>query len=84
MDRHDPSPQRRGTTPAQRNEIGNAIINMHASGGKPSLNFPSQFRMKRCARRSAPTVDGSMGHLLDAEHDGLSLSEFTVFELRSC
>jgi type IV secretion system protein VirB4 len=22
-----------------------------------------------------------MGHLLDAEHDGLSLSEFTVFEI---
>uniref|UniRef100_UPI0013D23E51 hypothetical protein n=1 Tax=Klebsiella pneumoniae TaxID=573 RepID=UPI0013D23E51 len=22
------------TTPAQRNEIGNAIVNMHASGGK--------------------------------------------------
>jgi type IV secretion system protein VirB4 len=27
------------------------------------------------------TVDGSMGHLLDAETDGLSLSDFTVFEI---
>ena len=28
------------------------------------------------------TVDGSMGHLLDdAEQDGLSLSDFTVFEI---
>jgi type IV secretory pathway VirB4 component len=43
------------TTPAQRNEIGNAIVNMHASGAKPSLNLWSRFRMKRCARRSAPT-----------------------------
>jgi type IV secretion system protein VirB4 len=27
------------------------------------------------------TVEGSMGHLLDAEHDGLALSRFTVFEI---
>ncbi|MNP16979.1 Type IV secretion system protein virB4 [compost metagenome] len=27
------------------------------------------------------TVDGTMGHLLDAEEDGLSLSDFTVFEI---
>lgn len=27
------------------------------------------------------TVDGTMGHLLDAEEDGLALSDFTVFEI---
>ena len=27
------------------------------------------------------TVDGAMGHLLDAEEDGLALSNFTTFEI---
>jgi hypothetical protein len=27
------------------------------------------------------TVDGTMGHLLDAEEDGLSLADFTTFEI---
>lgn len=70
------------TTPAQRNEIGNAIVNMHASGGKTLSEFvvTIQDETIREAMR-AYTVDGAMGHLLDAEHDGLSLSEFTVFEV---
>ena len=70
------------TTPAQRNEIGNAIVNMHASGGKTLSEFvvTIQDETVREAIRTY-TVDGSMGHLLDAEHDGLSLSEFTVFEV---
>ncbi|WP_239515762.1 hypothetical protein, partial [Klebsiella pneumoniae] len=61
------------TTPAQRNEIGNAIVNMHASGGKTLSEFvvTIQDETVREAIR-AYTVDGSMGHLLDAEHDGLS------------
>ncbi len=70
------------TTPAQRNEIGNAIVNMHASGGKTLSEFvvTIQDETVREAIRTY-TVDGSMGHLLDSEHDGLSLSEFTVFEV---
>ena len=27
------------------------------------------------------TIDGMMGHLLDAEEDGLHLSSFTTFEI---
>lgn len=27
------------------------------------------------------TIEGSMGHLLDAAEDGLTLSDFTVFEI---
>ncbi|WP_341897550.1 VirB4 family type IV secretion/conjugal transfer ATPase [Sphingobium sp. YR657] len=70
------------TTPAQRNEIGNAIVNMYESGGKTLSEFSIiiQDEAIRDAIRQY-TVDGAMGHLLDAEQDGLSLSDFTVFEI---
>lgn len=70
------------TTPAQRNEIGNAIVNMHESGGRTLSEFTIiiQDEAIRDALRQY-TVDGAMGHLLDAEQDGLSLSDFTVFEI---
>ena len=70
------------TTPAQRNEIGNAIVNMYESNGRTLSEFSIiiQDEAIRDAIRQY-TVDGSMGHLLDAEHDGLSLSDFTVFEI---
>jgi type IV secretion system protein VirB4 len=70
------------TTPAQRNEIGNAILSMHQSGAKTLSEFSVTIQDE--AIRDAIqqyTVDGSMGHLLDAEEDGLSLSDFTVFEI---
>jgi type IV secretion system protein VirB4 len=70
------------TTPAQRNEIGNAIMSMHASGAKTLSEFSVTIQDEniREAMRQY-TVDGSMGYLLDAEDDGLSLSDFTVFEI---
>jgi len=70
------------TTPAQRNEIGNAILSMHQSGARTlsELSVTVQDEAIREAIRQY-TVDGSMGHLLDAEEDGLSLSAFTVFEI---
>ncbi|WP_010188096.1 VirB4 family type IV secretion/conjugal transfer ATPase [Sphingomonas sp. PAMC 26605] len=70
------------TTPAQRNEIGNAIVNMYESGGKTLSEFSIiiQDEAIRDAIRQY-TVDGAMGHLLDAEQDGLALSDFTVFEI---
>lgn len=70
------------TTPAQRNEIGNAIVNMHESGGRTLSEFTIiiQDEAIRDAIRQY-TVDGAMGHLLDAEQDGLALSDFTVFEI---
>lgn len=70
------------TTPAQRNEIGNAIVNMHASGAKTLSEFSVTIQDEAIREAIKQyTVDGAMGHLLDAEHDGLSLSEFTVFEI---
>lgn len=70
------------TTPRQRNEIGNAIMSMHASGARTLSEF--SVTIQDDAIRDAIrqyTVDGTMGHLLDAEEDGLLLSDFTVFEI---
>lgn len=70
------------TTPAQRNEIGNAIMSMHESGAKTFSEFSVTIQdeaIREAIRQY--TVDGNMGHLLDAENDGLSLSDFTVFEI---
>ena len=70
------------TTPGQRNEIGNAIMSMNASGARTMSEFSVtiQDEVIREAIKQY-TVDGTMGHLLDAEEDGLSLSDFTVFEI---
>ncbi len=70
------------TTPAQRNEIGKAIINMKDSGARTMSEFV--LTVQDMAIREALqqyTVDGMMGHLLDAEQDGLELSKFTTFEI---
>lgn len=70
------------TTPSQRNEIGNAVMSMHASGARTLSEFSvtiQDITIRDTIRQY--TVDGSMGHLLDAEEDGLSLSDFTAFEI---
>ncbi|MES2264569.1 MAG: VirB4 family type IV secretion/conjugal transfer ATPase [Pseudomonadota bacterium] len=70
------------TTPAQRNEIGNAVMSMHASGARTLSEFSVTIQDEAVREAIQQyTVDGSMGHLLDAEQDGLSLSDFTVFEI---
>jgi type IV secretion/conjugal transfer VirB4 family ATPase len=70
------------TTPDQRNEIGQAIMNMHESGARTmtELTLTVQDKEIRAALKQY-TVDGLMGHLLDAEKDGLNLSTFTTFEI---
>ncbi|MFC5460734.1 VirB4 family type IV secretion/conjugal transfer ATPase [Massilia niabensis] len=70
------------TTPAQRNEIGNAIMNMHESEARTlsELSLTIQDEAIREALKQY-TVDGMMGHLLDAEEDGLELTRFTTFEI---
>lgn len=70
------------TPPDQRNEIGQAVMNMHASGAKTlsELTLTIQDENIRAALKQY-TVDGLMGHLLDAENDGLDLSTFTTFEI---
>ncbi|MDV6344796.1 VirB4 family type IV secretion/conjugal transfer ATPase [Nitrosomonas sp. Is37] len=69
-------------TPSQRNEINLALNNMYASGARTLSEF--LITIQDTTIREALTqytIDGAMGHLLDAEHDGLSLSDFTVFEI---
>ncbi len=70
------------TTPAQRNEIGHAILSMQRSGARTLSEFSVTIQdeaIREAIRQY--TVDGTMGHLLDAEEDGLSLSDFTTFEI---
>ena len=55
---------------------------MHASNARTLSEFA--LTVQDHAIREALkqyTVDGVMGHLLDAEEDGLALSDFTVFEI---
>lgn len=70
------------TTPAQRNEIANAILSMHRSGARTLAEFSVTIQdeaIREAVRQY--TVDGTMGHLLDAEEDGLSLADLTTFEI---
>lgn len=70
------------TTPAQRNAIGNAILSMHASGARTLSEFSVTIQDEVIREAIEQyTVDGAMGHLLDAEEDGLALSDFTTFEI---
>lgn len=70
------------TTPLQRNEISHAVTSMHASGGRTLSEFSITIQDETIREAIKQyTVDGSMGHLLDAENDSLSLSDFTVFEI---
>lgn len=69
-------------TPGRQNEIGYAIQSMYESGARTLSEFviTIQDESVREALRQY-TVDGAMGHLLDAEEDGLSLTDFTTFEI---
>jgi len=70
------------TTPAQRNEIGLAISQMHADKARSMSEFCLTVQDEKIREALKQyTVNGEMGHLLDAEEDGLSLSDFTVFEI---
>lgn len=70
------------TTPEQRNEIGNTIISMSETGSRTLTDFVSTIQ--DTAIRAALhqyTIEGLMGHLLDADKDGLAMTNFNVFEI---
>jgi len=70
------------TTPQQRNEIANAITNMYESDSKTLSEFTVTVQDENIREALKPyTVDGSMGHLLDSEYDGLDLERFMTFEI---
>lgn len=70
------------TTPSQRNEISSALERMHESASRTLSDFGRLVQdgeVKEALHQY--TLAGAMGHLLDADEDGLSLSQFTVFEI---
>ncbi|WP_295452737.1 VirB4 family type IV secretion/conjugal transfer ATPase [uncultured Thiodictyon sp.] len=70
------------TTPDQRNEIDAAITSMHDSGSRTLSEFSVTIQDEAIRDAIKPyTIDGPMGTLLDAHTDGLSLTDFTVFEI---
>ena len=70
------------TTPAQRNAIAEALKGMHRSGERTLSAFCFSVQDHAIREALKPyTVDGAMGHLLDAEQDGLALNRLTVFEI---
>lgn len=70
------------TTPKQRNEIGNAVMNMHHSGSKTVSEFVMTIQDEQIREALKQfTIDGLMGHLLDAETDEFGNSFFMAFEI---
>lgn len=71
-------------TPDHRNAIARQIALMSAGRGRSISDFVSgvQLRDIKDALHSY-TVDGPMGHLLDAEQDGLLMSDFQTFEIET-
>ena len=70
------------TTPGQRNEIAKAIVSMHQTGSVTLTDFTGSIQDQAIREALTQyTVDGMMGHLLDATQDGLSISHFMVFEI---
>jgi len=69
-------------TSAHRNLITDALTSLRDSNSHTLSDFMNtvQDNEIRDALHQY-TVDGAMGHLLDADEDGLALGHFTVFEL---
>lgn len=70
------------TSPGQRNEIARAIVNMHETGSVTLTDFTGSIQDQAIREALTQyTIDGMMGHLLDAAEDDLSISHFMVFEI---
>lgn len=70
------------TNPGQRNEIAATLEGMNDSGAKTLSEFTLTVQDEKIREAlKIYTVDGAMGYLLDADEDGLNLSNFTTFEI---
>ncbi len=82
------------TTPLQRNAIAETVMALHANAvshdpthgqDRPPaslsdfVNMVQDEEIREALKQY--TVSGALGHLLDAERDGLALADFTVFEI---
>lgn len=70
------------SSPAQRNEIEQALQSMSATGGKHIHEF-LKYIQDTAVRETLLqySIEGVRGDLLDAEEDGLACSRFMTFEL---
>lgn len=71
-------------TPRHKNEIHNAMTLIKQSGpdGRSLTDFVTNLQDKELSEALKHyTVSGAMGHLLDAEDDGLDVSRFVTFEI---
>ncbi|SCX23022.1 Type IV secretion system protein virB4 [Agrobacterium sp. DSM 25558] len=69
-------------TPDHRNAIAHQLDLMSKSERRSISDFVSGVQMKSIKEALRHyTVDGPMGHLLDAERDNLKLSNFQTFEI---
>ena len=69
-------------TPDHRNAISRQVSLMAAAPGRSLSDFVSGVQMREIKDALHHyTVDGPMGHLLDAERDGLVLGGFQTFEI---
>ncbi len=69
-------------TPAQRNTIALAIESMHQTGSKTLTDFTNTVQDISIRETLKPyTIEGLLGHLLDASEDGLTFSDFCTFEI---
>lgn len=69
-------------TPDHRNAISRQIMLMALSNARSLSDFVSGVQMREIKDALHHyTVDGPMGHLLDAEQDGLTLRAFQTFEI---
>ncbi|MDR8093097.1 conjugal transfer protein TrbE [Burkholderia gladioli] len=64
------------------NAIADAVLTMHNDGARTLSDFVNTVQDETIRDTLAQYLaDGNMGHLLDADHDSLSLNKFTVFEV---
>jgi len=69
-------------SPAERNEIASALESLSKSHGDSFTHFLSAVQVRQIQEALKQyTVEGTFGHLLDAESDTLALSRFTTFEI---
>lgn len=66
----------------QKNLISDAIESMAKTGAKTLTDFTNTVQNTEIREALKPyTIEGQLGHLLDAENDGLSFSNFCTFEI---
>lgn len=70
------------TTPGQRNEIVKALLSMQKSGSTSLGEFANQVQDNKIREAlDQYLADEAMGHLLDAQEDNLTLTDFATFEV---